>query len=72
MMPGELAQVLALGEGQSVEFKVKADAKTVGRHVCAFLNSGGGYIVLGAGTNGVPIGVKAGADQTPCMSWNSK
>jgi ATP-dependent DNA helicase RecG len=58
MTPIELARMLALGEGQAMEFKTSANAQTVGRHVCAFLNSGGGYLVLGVGANGEPVGVK--------------
>ena len=63
MTPEELARLLALGEGQSVEFKIWADARIVGQQVCAFLNSGGGYVVLGVSDNNEPVGVKEGLNQ---------
>ncbi|WP_395610673.1 Fic family protein [Pseudomonas sp. B22129] len=58
MKPEELARILALGEGNTIEFKTKADAKVVGQHVCAFLNSGGGYLVIGVDANNNPVGVR--------------
>jgi ATP-dependent DNA helicase RecG len=54
--------VLALGEGQTVEFKAKANAPVVGQQVCAFLNSGGGYLVLGVADDGQPVGLPVDAD----------
>lgn len=57
MKPHALAQLLALGEGQAVEFKAQATPQVVGQQVCAFLNSGGGYLVLGVGGDGAPVGV---------------
>lgn len=48
---------LMLGEGQSMEFKTSCRADTVGRQVCAFLNSGGGYIVCGVSDAGEVIGL---------------
>ena len=64
MKPEELVRMLALGEGQSVEFKVKADARMVGQQVCAFLNSGGGYLVLGVGANNEPVGIEDDLDES--------
>ncbi|PYC19447.1 Fic family protein [Pseudomonas mosselii] len=63
MKAEELARLLALGEGQTIEFKATANAAVVGRHVCAFLNSGGGYLVLGVGANGELVGVKHNDDR---------
>ncbi|WP_438868714.1 Fic family protein [Pseudomonas sp. L1(2025)] len=64
MKPEELARILALGEGSSVEFKAKADAKTVGQQVCAFLNSGGGYLVLGVDAKNEPVGITKDPDES--------
>jgi predicted HTH transcriptional regulator len=58
----ELTRLLSLGEGQSVEFKTRADAKAAGQQVCAFLNSGGGYVVIGIDGDNEPVGVTDGHD----------
>ncbi len=42
-----LLNLLSLGENQTIEFKSKADLKIIGKHVCAFLNGSGGFIVCG-------------------------
>lgn len=62
MNPSALMQLLSLGEGQTVEFKTFARPEVVGRQVCAFLNSGGGCLVLGVGEDGRLVGVPAEAD----------
>ncbi len=36
-----------LGESQSFEFKARYSPESAGKQVCAFLNSGGGYLVCG-------------------------
>lgn len=52
-----LTSLLMLGEGQSMEFKTACRPDTVGRQVCAFLNSGGGYIVCGVSDTGEVLGL---------------
>ncbi len=53
----QLRELLMLGEGASIEFKSNCDPKIVGRQVCAFLNSGGGYVVCGISESGEPVGI---------------
>ena len=53
----QLRELLMLGEGTSIEFKTNCDPKIVGRYVCAFLNSGGGYVVCGISESGEPVGI---------------
>ena len=62
MKPDALARLLALGEGQTVEFKTKASPTVVGQQVCAFLNSGGGYLVIGIDDGGRPVGMQGEDD----------
>ena len=57
MKPEALKRLLSLGEGQAVEFKLQANARIVGQQVCAFLNSNGGYLVLGVDGRGRPAGL---------------
>jgi ATP-dependent DNA helicase RecG len=49
----KLKELLLLGEGQNVEFKSSYRADIVGKQICAFLNSGGGYVVCGVAGNGI-------------------
>jgi len=53
----QLSELLMLGEGASIEFKTNCDPEIVGRQVCAFLNSGGGYVVCGISESGDPVGI---------------
>lgn len=53
----ELYEILQFGEGQNVEYIEKYDVETVGRNICAFLNSGGGYVVCGVSEEGQVIGL---------------
>ncbi len=57
MKTEKLIELLMLGEGASIEFKTHCDPEIVGRQVCAFLNSGGGYIVCGISESGEPVGI---------------
>lgn len=57
MKTEKLIEMLMLGEGASIEFKTHCDPVIVGRQVCAFLNSGGGYIVCGISESGEPVGI---------------
>ena len=59
MNPNKLNEILQLVEGPNVEFKIKYDPETLGRNICAFLNSGGGYVVCGVGDDGKVVGLDA-------------
>ena len=52
----ELADVLARGEGETVEFK-RSLTKDVGRTLCAFANASGGTVLLGVSDAGQVVGV---------------
>ncbi|PZM80222.1 MAG: transcriptional regulator [Candidatus Margulisiibacteriota bacterium] len=54
----EISKLLLLGENQIVEFKEMCKPDAIGRIVCSFLNSGGGYVICGIKNGGVPIGIK--------------
>jgi len=45
-------------EASEVERLESFDAESVGRSICAFLNAGGGQIVVGVDDDGAPIGLK--------------
>ncbi len=52
-------KAIRMGEGPSVEFRTSVrDPTTLGRAACAFANSGGGLIVVGADVDGGVRGVK--------------
>ena len=57
-----LQRMLSLGESQSLEYKTGINPAAIGREICAFLNSGGGYLVIGIADNGDVLGVPAGQD----------
>ena len=51
--PNTIRGILARGESARVEFKsAAASLKTLGETICAFLNSGGGQIVVGVRDDG--------------------
>src|SRR6266480_2054760 len=51
--PKTIRGLLKKGESSHVEFKSAAtDLKTLGQTICAFLNSGGGQIVIGVRDDG--------------------
>lgn len=56
MNPRELTELLRLGEDQTIEFKTNCRVDTVGREVCAFLNTSGGYIICGVDDGGEIVG----------------
>ena len=56
MTPDHLANLIALGEGFTVEFK-RAGTSHLGREICAFANSTGGTVLLGVGDDGKVHGV---------------
>jgi len=51
-----LADLIALGEGFTTEFK-KAGTSNLGREICAFANATGGVILLGVTDAGAVVGV---------------
>ena len=57
-----LDRLLSLGEGQDIEFKARPEARVIGPQVCAFINSWGGYVVVGVADSGEVSGVPIGSD----------
>lgn len=57
-----LKELLSLGEGQRVEFKVNPLPDSVGEVVCGFLNTSGGYLILGFHETKGIIGEKGNPD----------
>jgi|GEM_PF-597930 len=58
MTPKKLLQLLRPRANSQVEFKADLQAvDSIGKHVCAFLNSAGGYIVCGVSDEGQISGV---------------
>jgi len=59
MQPNTIKELLAQGEGVTVEFKRATDKIPDGVYqtVCAFLNRAGGYLLLGVEDNGKVVGV---------------
>ena len=57
MKAEKIREILSLGEGPRVEFKPTARIDIIGREVCAFLNTKGGYVVCGIDEKGTIIGV---------------
>lgn len=63
MKPEVIRDMLSLGENQHVEFKSSPkNMQGIGKNICAFLNSGGGYIVIGIDDRGNPVGVNESGD----------
>ncbi|OEU47140.1 MAG: transcriptional regulator [Desulfobacterales bacterium S3730MH5] len=57
MNKDKLRELLLLGEGNSVEFKTGCRLAAIGRQVCAFLNSSGGFVVCGLNDAGKVVGI---------------
>ena len=57
-----LQEMLFPGEGDRVEFKTKIDSRAIGQSICAFLNCGGGTIVIGVSRNHEISGVLQGRE----------
>ncbi|WP_440062105.1 RNA-binding domain-containing protein [Pseudomonas syringae] len=53
----QLKKLLLLGESQNLELKARVSTSICGRHVCAFLNSQGGYLLCGVDSDGQILGV---------------
>ena len=56
MTPGAISDLIASGEGPTVEFK-RSLTKDVGRELCAFANAGGGTILIGVSDADEIVGV---------------
>ncbi|MCL2254930.1 MAG: putative DNA binding domain-containing protein [Lachnospiraceae bacterium] len=65
MTPDRIKQLLATGEGISIEYKecVNELSNSVWETVCSFSNRYGGHLILGAKDDGTPIGVNPRAAQ---------
>ena len=62
MKPDEIQKLLSLGEGQRVEFKAGTrNPALLGRIICGFLNTTGGYLVCGIDERGKVLGVDPAA-----------
>ncbi len=58
MMVDDLHRLIEKGEGEHAEFRPGATpSETVARIICAFLNKGGGQLLLGVGDKGQIVGV---------------
>ena len=58
MTPEKIKQLLRLGESRPVEFRTSLKSTdAIGKNVCGFLNSSGGYIVCGVADDGEIVGV---------------
>lgn len=58
MIQDNIRDYLMLGEGQNIEFKKDCqDINAIGKTVCGFLNTSGGYIVCGVDETGNIVGV---------------
>ncbi len=68
MNPKEIQDLLSLGEGQRVEFKSTAkNVDALGRVICGFLNSSGGYLICGVEDRGAVRGVDASDDAVAAL-----
>ena len=56
MSHSKLAEIIALGEGATLEFK-RSGVSGIGQEICAFANSSGGRILLGITDKGDIVGV---------------
>ncbi|MCP4577354.1 MAG: hypothetical protein GY846_13850 [Deltaproteobacteria bacterium] len=56
MKKATLMDLVALGEGFTIEFK-RAGTSNLGREICAFANATGGVILIGVSDNGEIVGV---------------
>ena len=63
-----IRESLSLGERQSVEFIPNCrDISAIGRVVCGFLNTSGGYVVCGVDDQGTVIGIKNPDAMVKCL-----
>jgi len=60
----ELSHLVALGEGQHLEFKRRVPApERITKEVIAFANTGGGRLLLGVDDDGTVVGVRDAAEE---------
>lgn len=57
MNQNQLNDLIKLGEGFTVEFKMSS-TRNIGRELCAFANATGGFLLIGVSDSGDPVGVK--------------
>ena len=59
-MQDEIKNIISIGENTNIEFKLASSTlpKSIFETVCAFLNTAGGYIILGVSDNKEIIGIK--------------
>ena len=63
MTPRQIQEMLSLGEGQRIEFKVGiSKVEVLGKIICGFLNTTGGYLVCGIQEPGKIIGLDLSED----------
>lgn len=54
----KIQEILSLGENQNIEFKANFNNKdAIGKVICSFLNTNGGYIIIGIEDNGKALGI---------------
>lgn len=64
MTPHLIQELLSLGEGQRVEFKsTLKNVDALGRVICGFLNTSGGFLVCGIDARGDVLGIADSDDE---------
>ena len=57
----EISYLIRIGEGENIEFKSSlSELREIGETACAFLNKGGGTILVGVSDKGRVLGVEVG------------
>ncbi|MDO9547377.1 MAG: putative DNA binding domain-containing protein [Candidatus Marinimicrobia bacterium] len=71
MKISQLKEALALGESQTIEFKSDyKNISTIGKVICGFLNTSGGYIVCGANDQGDITGIDRSRSTLQKLEYN--
>ena len=59
MTHDEIIELLSLGETQNIEFKASCrNIDAIGKTICGFLNTNGGYLIIGIEDNGTISGIE--------------
>lgn len=59
MTHDEIKELLSLGETQNIEFKASwRNVDAMGKTICSFLNTIGGYLIIGIEDNGTILGIE--------------
>lgn len=59
MTHDEIKELLSLGETQNIEFKASwRNVDAMGKTICSFLNTSGGYLIIGIEDNGTILGIE--------------